>query len=152
MAALDKRLMELHETKAGLWKIKEELFTLLLVDLDPHLSSLPDAARQMQIRAEIRDTLGAGGDIVGVFPVGGTWGHHTALDIHQLVKRDLRALLLPVTGKACWVPLSQAEMTKKRKRQQDAGLTTAKGRGRGDRSGPGEPSRGCHSPRRDSRR
>ena len=163
MTSLDKRLMELHETKAGMWKIKEELFTLLVSDLDPHLSALPDAARQMQIRAEMRETLGTGQDLIGVFPVGGPWGRHTALDIRfrpslgalrfcQLVKRELRAVLLPVSGKACWVPLSQAEMGKKRKRQQDAGLTSTKGRGREDGNGKGESSRRRRSPRRDARR
>ena len=37
-------------------------------DLDPVISAMADTGRQVQIRAELRETLGAGEEIIGVFP------------------------------------------------------------------------------------
>ncbi|CAE6973016.1 unnamed protein product [Symbiodinium sp. CCMP2592] len=50
----------------GLWKVKTEIFELLLQDLDPAISAMSDTARQLQIRAELRETLGGDEEIVGV--------------------------------------------------------------------------------------
>ena len=69
MKALDERMQALVKTKTGLWQVKDELFNLVMVDLDPLLSHVPDPNHQMQLRAELREVLSAREDIVGVFPV-----------------------------------------------------------------------------------
>ena len=47
----------------------------------------------------------------------------------QLVQQGLQPLLKDHPTISVWVPLSQAEMNQKHKRQEEAGLATAKGRG-----------------------
>ena len=168
MTAVNDRMMALVNRKEGLWQVKAELYDLLMQDLDPILAAMTDTAKQVQIRAELRETLGNGDEVVGVFPVGGPWGKHTGLDIRfkpslqalrfsQLVKRGLHPFLKEHPSLSIWVPLSRAEMSKKRKRQEESGLGSVKGRGRGPGRGGGRggprvsPKRGPRRAERDHR-
>ena len=68
--------------------------------------------------------------------MGGDWGQNTAVDIRfrasliamrlsDLVRSTLRPVLTQLNGPVkCWVPLSQGEMARRRKRK---GLGTTKG-------------------------
>ena len=138
MKASDERMQALVKTKTGLWQVKDELFNLVIIDLDPLLSHVPDPNQQMQLRAELREVLSAREDIVGVFPVGGEWGRRTGLDLRykpslasfrlcQAVRNVLGPLLRRLDGATVkvWVPLSAGEMAKKRKRETMGEMTTA---------------------------
>ena len=150
MASWESRIQDLLAKKEPLWKLKAELYDLAITDLDPVLATMQDMGNQVRCRAELRECLSAVEDIVGIFNVGGGWGHHTAVDLRfrpsmtalrmsQLVRHHLRALThFDGSPIKVWVPLSQGEMSRKRKRQ---GGEEAKGRGRGGRRDAGQPGR-----------
>ena len=130
MSAWENRAQELLANKEPLWKLKADLSTLALEDLDPILSTMTDMGAQVQCRD----------DIVGLFNTGGPWGRHTAVDLRykpcmsamrmsQLVRHHLRALTNDNCPIKIWQPLSQGEMTRKRKRTDGAkGKAAGKGR------------------------
>ncbi|CAE7727500.1 unnamed protein product [Symbiodinium sp. CCMP2592] len=145
MCAWENRLQELLSRKEPLWHVKTELYVLALEDLEPILASIQDTAVQMQCRAELRECLSAVDDVVGIFPVGGGWGHHTGVDLRhcpsmsalrmsQLVRHHLRgaASAFSTNGIEVWAPLSQSDMKKKRNRQGGKG-----GGGKGHSKGAG---------------
>ena len=123
LTALEKRMCDLFKSKSGMWQVKAELYELVLHDLDAPLGCMEDIARQTQIRSELRGLLTSAEEIIGVFPSGGEWGKHTAIDIRfrpslialrfsDLVRSTLRPFLKQLNGPImCWVPLSQGEMT-----------------------------------------
>ncbi|CAE6941516.1 unnamed protein product [Symbiodinium natans] len=87
LKALDERMQALVKAKTGLWQVKDELYTLVMSDLDPLLAHIPNPSVQMQVRAELREVLSAREEIVRVFPVGGECGRHTALDLRYKPSR-----------------------------------------------------------------
>ena len=99
---------------------------------------MKDIARQTQIRSELRGILTSEEELIGVFAAGGDWGQNTAVDIRfrasliamrfsDLVRSTLRPFLTQLNGPVkCWVPLSQGEMTRRRK-SKGLGTTTLKG-------------------------
>ena len=144
-------MCDLCKSKSGMWQVKEELYELVLHDLDAPLRRMEDIARQTQIRSELRGILTSVEEIIGVFPSGGEWGKRTAIDIRfraslialrfsDLGRSTLRPFLKQLNGPIkCWVPLSQGEMTKRRKRR---GLDSTKGAGKQKSGGGGCSSRG----------
>ena len=69
LKSLETRMLVLVETKEGLWKAKDELYTLMVQDLDPLLAHITDAACQCQVRSELREILTCREDIIGIFPL-----------------------------------------------------------------------------------
>ena len=98
---------------------------------------------QTQIRSELRGILTSEEELIGVFPVGGDWGQNTAVDIRfrpsliamrlsDLVRSTLRPFLSNLNGPVkCWVPLSQGEMSRRRKRKGLGSTKGDKGHGKG---------------------
>ena len=148
LTALEKRMCDLFKSKSGMWQVKQELYELVLHDLDAPFGRMEDIARQTQIRSELRGILTSVVEIIGVFPSGGEWGKHTAIDIRSrasliavsfsdLVRSTPRPFLKQLNGPIkCWRPLSEGEMTKRRKRR---GLDSTKGAGKGKNGGGGGP-------------
>ena len=143
LTTLNQRMCDLYKNKGGMWHVKKELFDLVFNDLDHALGSMEDIARQTQIRSELRGILTSQKELIGVFPVGGDWGQNTAVDIRfrpsliamrlsDLVRSTLRPFLTQLNGPVkCWVPLSQGEMSRRRKRKGLGSTKGDKGHGKG---------------------
>ena len=90
---LSARGLELAQGSKEFWKLKSEVVDLLLDTLDPLLPTLlPDSAKRLSVRNELREVLSLPEYIYGVFPIGGKWGSEKSLDVRM--KAGLAALRL----------------------------------------------------------
>ena len=113
-----------------LWRLKAKLFDLLWQKLEPVMSQVQEGEQLAGAKSELAERLQEDG-LVGVFPVGGAWGGTSVVDVRtrpglqalrlnflvcaQSLHRHSKKLPQPEFG--MWVPVSAAEM-KKRKRCQ----------------------------------
>ena len=115
-----------------LWHVKENLGSLLWDDIRPALGDSVMSERLNTMQAELFPTCNQPGDIVGVFPVGGSLAEAQLFDIcfrpclsafraHTLFKQHISpASKLPGGQIQAWIPLSLADSKKKRNRQGSA--------------------------------
>ena len=150
--ALLAAAQELDKGTKEFWKLKEQVGDLVREDLEPLVAHnlTPDNVRAA--KQEWKVCIAAEG-LVGVFPVGGSWGSPPAIDIrckpglHDLrLNYLLRTVLMKGVDTAhfgLWVPLSAPEARRRKRKagQEDSARSTAprreperKSRGRDRRS------------------
>ena len=112
-----------------LWHLKENLGSLLWEDIRLALGDSVTADGINTMQAELFQTCNQPGEIVGVFPVGAPLAETQLFDIRfrpclnafrarTLFKQHISPALKAAGGQVqAWIPLSQAESQKKRKRQ-----------------------------------
>ena len=127
---LEKRCLEFFNGDRKFWVLKDKLLTLVLKDLEGPLQAVfPDTSKLASVLGELKEVLGTPPALQGVFPVGGKWGEHVALDVKwkpgliglratDLVKMVIGPQLREAsTETKVWVPLSSGEMARRRKRK-----------------------------------
>ena len=146
---LTARMLALHEaTPKEYWRAKAEALSMIWAEIEAPVkeslkAKLGDAgdARLTVLHDELSECLKES-EIVGFFPVAGTWGKQVAIDqrlrpslqclrLCSLVRHDLGPILKDCKSESqMWVPASQAEMARKRKRA----ASDSKGEGKGGKS------------------
>ena len=127
---LEKRCLEFFNGDRKFWVLKDKLLTLVLKDLEGPLQAVfPDTSKLASVLGELKEVLGTPPALQGVFPVGGKWGEHVALDVKwkpgliglratDLVKMVIGPQLREAsTETKVWVSLSSGEMARRRKRK-----------------------------------
>lgn len=130
---LEDRAVELSKSTREYWRLKAELLDLLLFSLQPLLGLMFADGSMQKIRKELSECFGQADALLGVFPVGGKFGEHKALDIrfkpgltgwrtNSLVKYVLTPELKKrdAGGVEMWVLLSQPEMARRYKRRAES--------------------------------
>jgi hypothetical protein len=146
---LTTRMLALHNSSKEYWKAKaeavgliwEEMETALTTAVKDKLGGEDGATRLKVLHDELSECLKES-EIVGFFPVGGQWGKQVSIDLRlrpslqalrlcSLVRHDLNPLLKEIKApQQIWVPASQAEMSRKRKRRSSEGAKGGKGGGK----------------------